>query len=1224
MSIAPDSESPILFDFADQLLGDVEAGRELPLAHYLARFPGHEEQVAREYLLLTGKAASEIEVGLRRAHPRDTIGPYRLIEILGRGGQGVVYRAEDTRLERTVALKVLSLPLASVSQGRRNRFRREAEIVARLDHPGVCTVLDADLDGDIPYIAMRFVEGETLAAALDRLRDQSSTAGGTAHDSDTSASRLLKPGRALELAETLAFFERVARALHAAHEAGVIHRDVKPGNIMVSKDGLPVVLDFGLARGEFDEQATLTRVDEVFGTPAYLSPEQSVSGRDVDRRTDVYSLGVVLYECLTLTRPFHADSSTELTQAIRAAPVPSLRRANPALPHDLEVVIETAMEKDVARRYATALELAEELRRVREYEPIHARPAGVFLRARRWIQRNPVIATAVIGSVVALLSALVVMIVLLKRVNEEKVSKESALHLYEGGWYRDQAAGLVAYTPPRALRYAIAAAEREPGLASNRALLSALDALYLEQVLVGHEQMVTHVDCAPSSRMLVSTSIDGTARLWDARTGVAMGTVEPHQGELLCAAFSPDSARIVLGGQSGFCSIVSADKPDAAGLELNGHASDINNVQFDPRGTRVVTASRDHSARIFDAGDGRLLARLVGHTGNVSEARFTPDNRHVVTRSAEPTRGSPVSESDLTARVFDAESGAEVCVLRGHSSVVVGFAISPDSRRVVTVSEDRSARQWRIDTGEREPAPEFVFESGGKFHDASFSPDGSRLALCWDAGAKVVDVAAGATVYTLPDHGHRAIARIAFSPDGEQLATIAYDDALRVFRASDGALLRCCRGDSRQMYGLRWSPDGSLLITWARMKTIDVWYGGVRPFLQVLRGHDGAVRTARFDPAGELVLTASADGTARTWSAHTGVHARTFDPRAVGESRTPLISARFDPTGERILTTNEAGRIILWRTRDGTPLTVLGGLHATEIGASFSADGNRVALVDEPGCALIVDLTDGRTRRLRAHQGKLMCMRFTPDGNRILTGGEDRTLALWDATIPPAAPRDSESDTPFWRSEPFEAGLFRLRSVFAVDMSPDGRWVAAGCENKETLLFDARTGELRSSFFTATSGQVQFDSTSQHLVATAKYASGMGLWRIEESPGGVRLARINFPYGAGLQHQNSLSALALSASRGLILTTSLDRSARLWDTERTECRVCYVGHEDAVLDGDITPSGDIVVTASADGTARLWPADLLTTARRYLPEALERQWGRLPVPADTGSEPGPK
>src|ERR1044071_1401474 len=155
-----DSTGALLFEFADQLSSDLEAGRVHPLAHYLARFPGHAEEVAREYLAWTGGGAPE------PAPPRDRIGPYRLVEVLGRGGQGVVYRAEDARLERTVALKVLSIPVASVSQGRRNRFRREAEIVSRLDHPGICTILAADLDTDAPYIAMRFVEGETLATAL--------------------------------------------------------------------------------------------------------------------------------------------------------------------------------------------------------------------------------------------------------------------------------------------------------------------------------------------------------------------------------------------------------------------------------------------------------------------------------------------------------------------------------------------------------------------------------------------------------------------------------------------------------------------------------------------------------------------------------------------------------------------------------------------------------------------------------------------------------------------------------------------------------------------------------------------------------------------------------------------------------------------------------------------------------------------------------------------------
>ncbi len=1221
MADAPDSEGSALFDFADQLLGDLEAGRELPLAHYLARFPGHEEHVAREFLALTGKGASEVGGPERRTQPRDRIGPYRLVHVLGRGGQGVVYRAEDSRLERTVALKVLSLPVASVSQGRRNRFRREAEILSRLDHPGVCTVLDADLDGELPYIAMRFVDGETLASALSRVRDAESEneldEAVPSTDASTSASRLLAPRRALELAETLAFFERCARALHAAHEAGVVHRDVKPGNIMVTKDGLPVILDFGLARGEFEDSAVLTRADEVFGTPAYLSPEQARSGRDVDRRTDVFSLGIVLFECLTLIRPKSSDSTGSSARLLGADSTPSLKRTHPSLPEELGVILETATEKDVDRRYATALEFAEELRRVREYEPIRARPASVFLRMRRWVQRNPVIATAVIGSLVALSSALVVTLVLLSRVKEETARKESALHLYEGGWYRDQASSLVAYSPPRALRYAVAAAEHDPGLASNRVLLSALDALNVRQALVGHEATVSQVDVDPTSCFALSASIDGTARVWDVDTGVATHTLAPGVGALFAARFSPDGQRVAIAGSGGFCRIERVDGATAP-VALDGHRADVHWVDFSPDGTQLVTASRDQTARVFDAASGRELARFVGHEGNVSEARFIDGGRLVATRSGEPLAGGSVVESDFTARIFDAVSGAERTILRGHTSAIVSIAVSPDSRLLLTASEDHTARLWRVDMTEREPAPVFVFEAPAKFHDAAFSPDGRKLALCWDAGAKVVDATSGATLYTLPDHEHRAIIRIAFGPDGEHLATLAYDDALRVFRASDGHLLRYARGDSRQMQGLRWTPDSSSLVTWTRMQFIDVWYGRERPFLQVLRGHEGAVRSARFDHEGTTVLTASDDGTARTWSTRSGEALHVFDPIAVGRSRVPLVGAVFDDSGRRIATTDEAGTVVVWNASEADPIATLQGGQSLEIPAVFSRGGQRLAFAEAPGCVLIVELDTGRSRRLRTPAQTLTCMRFTPDGERLTTGGDDRTTCLWDASIPADAPRESETSVPIWRSEPFESQLYRLKRVFDVAMSENGKWVATACENGDIQLLDARTGRLLDSTRSATPGRVAFDSASDTLVVAAKYANPSYLWYV----GLAKLEPLPVRSGAGIYHQNSTTSLTVAAGRAL--TTSLDRSARLWNVAANECEACFVGHESAVLGGDIDLLGRMVVTASADGTARLWPCNLLATVMRYEPASLRKLVGPPSLPTERAVTSGAK
>jgi tetratricopeptide (TPR) repeat protein/tRNA A-37 threonylcarbamoyl transferase component Bud32 len=335
------------------------------------------------------------------APPTGTIGRFVLLRLLGQGGQGEVHLAEDTRLRRKVALKLLRGSRLMADTALR-RFEREAAIASRLDHPAICTVLDVGREGDVPYIAMRYVEGETLARKIARAREAGGGAG------------LELPGGTPAWERTLALIEEVLEALHAAHEAGVIHRDVKPGNVMVTPAGRPVLLDFGLARALEGDEPTLTASGDLFGTPAYMSPEQLArNSAPLDRRTDVWSLGVTLYECLTLHRPFEAPTAHALARAIQEEDPPDPRRSDPRLPADLRVVLATALEKDRDRRYATARDLADELRRVRGREPIRARPAGALLRLRRWTARNRALSAALGGVLLALGGGLAVALVLL-------------------------------------------------------------------------------------------------------------------------------------------------------------------------------------------------------------------------------------------------------------------------------------------------------------------------------------------------------------------------------------------------------------------------------------------------------------------------------------------------------------------------------------------------------------------------------------------------------------------------------------------------------------------------------------------------------------------------------------------------------------------------------------------------------------------------------------------
>lgn len=330
-------------------------------------FPGRPEAVARRFLQIVDDALKDPD----GSHGQ--VGPYRVLEEIGRGGRAIVYRAEDTRLDRIVALKTVPLPLGGDRSAAAAQLRREARLAARVDHPGLCTVYDVGTDGEVLFVAMPLVDGETLATSLARARGAASSAG--------EVERLVRLG------------EEMARALQAAHDGGVIHCDVKPSNVMLTREGRAVLLDFGLARAS--DEVTVSGGAAVAGTPSYLPPE-AWNGEGVpDARRDVYSLGATLYEALAGRRPFEAPTEEMLRRRVTTAALDDPRLLNPHLSRDLARVLSTALARDPRDRYATVGALADELGRVLRGEPIRARPVGRLVRGLRWCRRQPVLAVGV-------------------------------------------------------------------------------------------------------------------------------------------------------------------------------------------------------------------------------------------------------------------------------------------------------------------------------------------------------------------------------------------------------------------------------------------------------------------------------------------------------------------------------------------------------------------------------------------------------------------------------------------------------------------------------------------------------------------------------------------------------------------------------------------------------------------------------------------------------------
>jgi serine/threonine protein kinase len=351
----------------------------------------------------------EDEAGTLEALPSSNLADtfdYELLERIGRGGMGVVYRARQRSLDRVVALKMIAVG-DSASQGTLARFRREAEMAAKLDHPDIVSIIEVGEFQGNPFLVMRLVEGNDLAARMPDFALPSEARGTRGHQSQIGIARLIAT---------------VARAVDFAHSRGVLHRDLKPSNILLDQEGRPHLTDFGIAK-TLDQETGLTQTAELLGTLCYMSPEQA-AGKATSRAADIYSLGAILYELLTRQRPFEGAKMEVLHRVLHDEPTPP-RSINPAIEADLATICLKCLDKNPVRRYTSALALAEDLERWLDRKPIRAREAGPVIRLQRWSMRNPAVATLL----VTLSIGIIISLTLLARANEQKFRKSIALDI---------------------------------------------------------------------------------------------------------------------------------------------------------------------------------------------------------------------------------------------------------------------------------------------------------------------------------------------------------------------------------------------------------------------------------------------------------------------------------------------------------------------------------------------------------------------------------------------------------------------------------------------------------------------------------------------------------------------------------------------------------------------------------------------------------------------------
>lgn len=905
----------------------------------------------------------------------DTVRNYRILRVIGAGGMATVYEAVQEQPRRRVALKVLRHGLARTSAVQ--RFQFETEVLARLQHPGIAQIFDAGAHVDdhglsLPYLVMEYIPDACTITAY-------------------------AAQHSLSIRDRLTLFATVCDAVQHGHQHGVIHRDLKPGNILMDADGRPKVIDFGVARASDPALAWITRdagSGQLVGTLHYMSPEQCAAGGDVDIRADVYSLGVILYELLCARLP-HDLSQTPLADALRVIRESSpLRPAavDPRLRGDLDAVTLKAIEKDPNRRYPTAAALAADLRRHLRGEPVEARPPTLSYRAARFVHRHRVLVGAACIVTLAVVGGAglsgVFAIQTWRESQRRAAAERSAIAERDAARWQAYVASVAA---------ALAAIQTQEYPHARTQLSAAppeyrgwewrfLDRLVAgdERTIPAHDDMVFGFATNADVSRIATGSRDGSLRIWDAATGERV-----------------------------------ADSEGTPGAAIHG-------IAFSPDGQRLVTSSADRTLRIWDARTGQSICTLAELA---VESRFAAWGRDGQIASA---------STDGVAFLRDAASGTILRTFDDQPGGVHGVAFSPDGARLVTWNSGGAV--W-LRSGDGEILRKLSFD--GRIDRATISFDNTLVAAGGVNSRLIVwHAITGEPLHEfITSDGASNIRALAFSPDGELLASGQIARTIVLYSLSSGQRLRTLHGHAEAVSGLAFDAAGRKLLSTSWDRTIRIW--SINPenragFIGLLHGHQDHVLSVAFSPAGGLLASASRDHCIRLWDPQTGSELGTLVGHAGDVS-----SVAFAPDGEWLASGSYDRSIRLWNVRTGAAETPP-FRHAGEIWAvAFSPDGRQLASAGDDDTIRIWDLRSGRLlRTLSGHTARVNHIAISPDGALLASASRDHSVRIWNVQsgVVERVLTDHESD------------------VFAVLFSRDGRWLFSGSRDQSVRVWDTATG----------------------------------------------------------------------------------------------------------------------------------------------------------------------
>jgi len=1051
-----------------------------------------------------------------------TIGRYKLLQKLGEGGMGAVWMAEQQHpVRRRVAMKL-------IKAGADNReiivrFEAERQALAMMDHPNIAKVLDAGSTEDgLPYFVMELVQGIAINDYCDRSK--------------------LSPKQRMEL------FVSVCKAVQHAHQKGIIHRDLKPSNILVGLyDGKPIakVIDFGLAKALqhhtlLTDKTMFTQFGQVVGTPQYMSPEQATMDEmGVDTRSDVYSLGVILYELLAGSTPIDKEMMREhallkILELIREQepPRPSLRvstageqvqtigehrqiqplKLQQILRGDLDWIVMKAIEKDSSRRYETASSFADDIERYLRGDVIEARPPSMGYRFSKFIGKHRKLAAAVAAAVVLLLAGVV----------------GTSIGLFRAQAAREVADRKTEIAQQKTEELAVEKARAEEEKAHAQTAAKEARAAELDAVKAQHE---TESTLARSNYFLANARWE-QQRVGEARQALNRIPLKHRNFEWYL------SQQQFLGSEV-----------------TNYHHSDaVFLATFSPDGTRLITGSSDGTVKVVDVASGETLKTIKHRAGSSTgtEITLSPNGKLLA-----------INNFDDTLTMLEVETGSKVQAFKGEEANSKWLAFSPDSSLIATADTDNKIVIRDVETGQETKT------FGGheqEINFLAFSPDGTRMASATRDIIKTWDTETGDELKKL-EEGILEISDLEFSPDGDKLVCRSFSK-ITIFDAATGAVVRAKDfKDSVINNKVAFSPDGKTIAVNSGGKIV-LWDAATGREQQSLVGHSfsgtrGAVRSLAFSPDGTKLVSGGGDSTVKIWS-------------VIGSDSNALltghVTATLSPDGTRFACCRYG--IKIYDALDGRELKSFGYESSSGVPPAFSPDGKRVAVACLDKAVRILDLEKQcELGALTGHTGAISNVAFSPDGTKLASSSNDKTVKLWNALD------GSELTTITGHTQ----------RVTDVAFSPDGSLLATGSLDGTIKICDGSSGKQLRELEEVRSGNVKrvimciaFSPDGSQLAAGSQDLNARGVVQTWDVETGVLL-------NSFVAHKKFVSSLAFSPDGTRLASGSFDKTVKLWDASTGSELKTLAGHQNQVVSLAFFPDGTKLISGDLF-TIKVWDA----------------------------------